>query len=359
MQESTNADENFTYMQIAWVDTSSTIHSLCLNHSFPWPSNTNGGSGSRMPAQVRSHESEKFIEKVKESLQVSFIPFEGLLQSSGWATFVSAFSESLGAVDTVHNSKLHKNHAAASPSPQTISVFQGLSTDSPRTPVPKARPPAVRVWQAPARKAAPEPKKIAAKRDESSEDYSKESDDEKPAKKAAPAPAKKATPEPKKTAAKKDDSPEATTVDTSNFSPMKRISSLQEAGKMARAWVEWMEEGAERSRRRIIIKAMSRCASIKKCKVPSASCGLCSCQSVPPFVCLAVSAAERARSFCTHFGYLLVMADRLSMRGCRECTRLDVAAISSGTRCGACRSCRYCMSFSGVNQRRRVVVDLY
>lgn len=308
MQESTNADENFIDMKIAWVDTSSTIYSLCLNHSFPWPSSTNSASGSRMSAQVRSQESEQFVESVTESLQATFIPFEGLLQSSGWATFVAAFSELLGAVDAVHNSKLHKNHAAAALSPETISVGQGRSIDSPRTPVLKASPPAVRVWQAPASKATPEPKKIAAKKDESSEDDSKGSEDEKPAEKGAPAPARKASSEPKKAVAKKDDSPEATTVDTSNFSPMKRISSVQEAGKMARAWVEWMEEGAERSRQRIIIKAMSRCANIKKCKVPSAFCGLCSWQSVPPFVCLAVSQPQR--------GYMHLGHSSLTLAAC-------------------------------------------
>ena len=304
VQESTN--KNFIDMKIAWVDTSSTIHSLSLNHSFPWPSSTNGASSSRMSVQVRNQESEQFIESVTEPLQVTFIPFEGLLQSSGWGTFVAAFSELLGAVDAVHNSKLHQNHAAAALSPETKSVSQGLSTDSPRTPVLKASPPAVRVWQTAVRRATPEPKKIAAKKDESSEDDSKESEDEAPAKKAAaPAPAKKATPEPKKAAAKKHDCPEATTVDTSNFSPLKRISSVQEAGKMARAWVEWMEEGAERSRQRIIIKTMSRCANIKKCKVPSASCGLCSCNSVPPCICLAVSESGPSRREDTSMGVIL------------------------------------------------------
>jgi hypothetical protein len=145
----------------------------------------------------------------------------------------------------------------------------------------------------------------------------------------------------------------------SNLGPEVTDEDLEElfqehGGPIKKAEIFYKQDGTSSGQGEVIFKRRADAD-----KVPSASCGLCSCQSVPPFVCLAVSAAERARSFCTHFGYLLVMADRLSMRGCRECTRLDVAAISSGTRCGACRSCRYCMSFSGVNQRRRVVVDLY
>ena len=75
-------------------------------------------------AEVRSSHMQ-FVSSIAEAMQVSFIPFEGLLQSSGWATFVAAFSESLGTDDNGRNGNLHKQH---------------LSTDSPRTPVPKASP---------------------------------------------------------------------------------------------------------------------------------------------------------------------------------------------------------------------------
>lgn len=53
-----------------------------------------------MPARA-IQESKQFIKNLTEALQITFIPFEGLLQSSGWATFVAAFIESLGSYDAV------------------------------------------------------------------------------------------------------------------------------------------------------------------------------------------------------------------------------------------------------------------
>lgn len=53
----------------------------------------------------------------------------------------------------------------------------------------------------------------------------------------------------------------AVPAEITNFSPPKRISSVSEAGRMAKAWVEWMEEGAEKQRRASYVKTLNRWTS--------------------------------------------------------------------------------------------------
>ena len=192
------------------------MHGLGLgigNNRLPYPRN-----------KQQEARTSPFIETIAQALHITLIPFEGLLQSSGWATFVAAFSAALGAEDAVLEIELEKYHCRSARAPGDD--YRTLPPDSPSGSVLQ---PVSRCMNSPL--PSPEQQALAAIQNKTPERRSSQ------------------------------------VMDTANFSPMKRISSVEEAGKMARAWVEWMEEDAQRNRHSIIIKALNLGINLKKRKV--------------------------------------------------------------------------------------------